>query len=219
MRGMSAGRGRGGAPERRKGGAGPSQPVAFESDRRRLRGNVTRVQLIDAAIALVAEGDPALTTQRVADRAGVTRRTFYHHFADLDLLLLDAAKLQASQHRALAVAVPARGPVELRIRATCRRRRELFETVAPLYRAALDRTSGRPGFDLFLAELRSRLRMQLAETFGPELAGPGGTSAVTLDALELATGWSTWHTLRVHARHSPAVAERITVYAVDRILR
>ncbi len=216
MRGKGAGQGSRGAPANRQ-GERPG-PAGAAPDRRRLRGNRTRTALLDAAIALAGDRQTVVTAQRIADRAGVARRTLYHHFVDLDVLLLEAARLQAVRHRAELAPLPPTGSVDDRIRVTCRQRRVLFESVAPIYRAAVARTHGHPGIDEFLAELRTQLRRQLVSTLHPELEALGRGAPVALAALELATGWSTWHTLRVDTHRSPEAAERITVFAATRIL-
>jgi TetR/AcrR family transcriptional regulator, regulator of autoinduction and epiphytic fitness len=216
MRGKRAGQESRGVSGGRR-GERPS-PAGSAPDRRRLRGNRTRTALLDAAIGLAVDREATITAQRIADRAGVARRTLYHHFVDLDVLLLEAARLQALRHRAQLAPLPPIGSVDDRIRATCHQRRELFESVAPVYRAAVARTHGHPGFDEFLAELRTQLRRQLVSTLYPELEALGRRAPVALDALEVATGWSTWHTLRIDTNRSPEAAERITVFAATRIL-
>ena len=53
--------------------------------RRRLSGAERRVQLLDVARDLVAEGGyPALTIEQVAGRSGVTRTVVYQQFTDLE---------------------------------------------------------------------------------------------------------------------------------------
>lgn len=51
----------------------------------------TRLAIVDAAAAcLVEEGYAALTTRRVAERAGVAQSTLMHHFATREALLVEA---------------------------------------------------------------------------------------------------------------------------------
>jgi len=60
--------------------------------RRPLRsdGKVTRARLVDAGIELMAErGQGAVTLVDVAQRAGVSRGTAYHHFATREALLAE----------------------------------------------------------------------------------------------------------------------------------
>ncbi|HSL58244.1 MAG TPA: TetR/AcrR family transcriptional regulator [Acidimicrobiales bacterium] len=55
------------------------------------RSTATRRRLRDAAIELVVErGYQAVTVEEIAERAGVTRATFYRHHRDKDRLLADA---------------------------------------------------------------------------------------------------------------------------------
>lgn len=56
--------------------------------RRRLSGPERRVQLLDVARDIVAEGGyPALTIEQVAGRSGVTRTVVYQQFTDLEGLM------------------------------------------------------------------------------------------------------------------------------------
>ncbi|HWH46029.1 MAG TPA: TetR/AcrR family transcriptional regulator [Thermoleophilaceae bacterium] len=58
----------------------------------------TRLALIDAAIACLAEeGYGALTTRRVAERAGVAQSTLMHHFATREALLVEAVAQLAAR--------------------------------------------------------------------------------------------------------------------------
>jgi len=53
-------------------------------------GKVTRARLVDAGIELMAErGQGAVTLVDVAQRAGVSRGTAYHHFATREALLAE----------------------------------------------------------------------------------------------------------------------------------
>jgi AcrR family transcriptional regulator len=164
-------------------------------DRRLIRGDRTRTVIIEAMIELIEAGNAYPTAHQVAEHASVSVRSLYHHFGDLDGIFLRAARLHASRYRSLIVAIPPHGPVEPRIRATCRHRRRLFEAVAPVHRVAY------------------------ARTVAPELRSHGGGAPYLLEALDVTTGWEAWHALRHHARHSASSAERVTVYAVTHLLR
>lgn len=199
-------------------GHGPSTS-GLHVDRRLIRGDRTRTVIIEAMIELIEERNTYPTAHQVAEHARVSVRSLYHHFGDLDGLFLRAARLHVSRYRSLIVAIPPHGPVEPRIRATCRHRRRLFEAVAPVHRVAYARTDGLPGLAELLADHRSLLRRQLAVTLGPELRSHGGGAPYLLEALDVTTGWEAWHALRDHARHSASSAERVTVYAVTHLLR
>jgi AcrR family transcriptional regulator len=71
------------------------------------RRNVQRI--LEATTALIAR-DPAISMERIAEGAGVSRATLYHHFPNRDVLM-DALTDQSIQEvtAALAAARPAEG--------------------------------------------------------------------------------------------------------------
>jgi AcrR family transcriptional regulator len=72
------------------------------------RRNVQRI--LEATTALIAR-DPAISMERIAEGAGVSRATLYHHFPNRDALM-DALTDQSIEEvtAALAAARPAEGP-------------------------------------------------------------------------------------------------------------
>ncbi len=197
-------------------------PGAAPSDRRRARGWATRDALLRATADLVDGGDLRPTSDQVARKAGVSRRLVFHHFDDVDSLLVDTIESQLARHRAVIVPVPAHGARHVRIGAVCKQRRVLFERVRPLLMAAgwlregaraPDRAA-RPARPVQLAGLRE----QLAQTFAPELEGLGEAAPEVLDWLDLLTGWEHWQTLRSRMRLTATAAERTTAELVRRVL-
>jgi AcrR family transcriptional regulator len=197
-------------------GFGASAP---RSDRRLARGVHTRLTIVEGMIALIQSGNIHPTVRQIADHAGVSRRLVYYHFSDIDALFLAAASLHATRYRSLITPLPSRGPLDLRIRAICHQRRQLFEAMAPVHRMAFARTHGLVGLKRFLADHRSLLRKQLAATLTPEIHAHGKEGAELLDAMDLATGWEYWFTLRDRGNHSPSSAERAVIFAVTTLLR
>jgi TetR/AcrR family transcriptional regulator of autoinduction and epiphytic fitness len=188
-------------------------------DRRRARGLRTRLDLVEAVIQLIDEGDRRPTAYRTARRAGVSVRTVYNQFAGVEALLHGAVELQTRRHRALVAFVPPHGPVDVRIRATCRQRRQLFETIGPVLAVVYAMTRGSTAFHEALRDHRSRLRNQLNRTLGPEIGAWGGDADWLLGNLEVTTDWQWWHTLRVDHGHSAQMAERMMAFTVASLLR
>jgi TetR/AcrR family transcriptional regulator, regulator of autoinduction and epiphytic fitness len=197
---------------------GPDSP-APAPDRRRLRGSRTRTAILEALIGLLDSGDPQPSSRAIAERAGVARRSVFHHFGDVRLLYLTAVELQAARCRALIAPIGAGAPLEERIRQVSRQRRELFERLGPVIRAASARVEDRDELEARLAELRLVLREQLEATFAPELRVLFTAADVLLDAVEVATGWAQWQALRFEAHHLAPTAEAVMAYAVARLLR
>jgi TetR/AcrR family transcriptional regulator, regulator of autoinduction and epiphytic fitness len=187
-------------------------------DRRLARGIRTRTIIADAVIDLIDSGNQYPSTRLVAARAGVSLRTVFNHFGDVEILFRSAAGLHLARHRSLVADLPPRGPAEARIRATCHQRRELFEAIGPVLRVAHARAQGSPSLNEVLVQHRARLRRQLEVTLAPEIRARGQQAKAVLDAVELATGWQSWSALRFEAGRSASLAEQFMVFAVIRML-
>jgi TetR/AcrR family transcriptional regulator, regulator of autoinduction and epiphytic fitness len=193
------------------------RPSSVLSDRRVARGQLSRTMLVEAMIDLIQEGNFHPTAGEIADRAGVSVRTLFNHF-HIDALLGVAAAELVARHRMLVAHVPPHGPVEVRIRATCHQRRQLFETTAPMLRVVHTRVEISPGLVGVVVELRSFLQQQVAATFSREIALGGHGDIGLLEDLDLVTGWQSWSRLRYHPERSATAAERAMAGCVTRLL-
>ncbi|HLN41069.1 MAG TPA: TetR/AcrR family transcriptional regulator [Acidimicrobiales bacterium] len=177
-------------------------------DGRVARGERTRQALAEAMIVLIEEGDPLPTARRVAERAGVSLRLVFHHFDDLESILRAAVGIQEERHwRNIRPAAPTL-PVHERVARVVHQRAVVFRAVAPVRRSAelLRHTS--PTVAAELGRAGEWLRAQLRTTFAPELEDRRPAQArLLLDALEVATSWSTWDQLERLGR-SPASCRR-----------
>lgn len=155
--------------------------------------------IVDAMLGLYHRGIPDPTALQIADQAGVSLRSVYYHFSDLEALAVEAVRRQRSQIEPLLLQPMPGGPLQERITDTVTRRCELFEIVSPVRRAALLIRHRSPTIDENLAVLARVLRAQLADTFAPELdrldEEQDGRCPV-LDAMDLATSWEAWERLR-----------------------
>ncbi len=166
-------------------------------DGRVARGHRTREAVIEALYDLFAEGSYTPTLQELATRAGRTPRAIYHHFADLDAVVVSLAEEQMRRHARLFVARPVEGTRSERVDGIVAHRAELFEVVAPARRAALAVMHSSPALRARQTHLAAHLRQQLERTFEPELLAFGHTArAEALDLLDLHTSWETWDRLR-----------------------
>ncbi len=188
------------------------------SDRRQARGVRTRHELTESMIELIHAESAMPTTREVADRAGVSVRILFYHFHLVDVLFHSAAVLEVSRLRKLIAVLPPNGPVGLRIQAICRQRRQLFEALAPMRRAASSRAVGSSDLDDVLAPLVSLLREQLTVTLGPEIFSRASDSQMLLQTAILVTSEQNWLSLRVQGGHSATAAERIVVHWVTSLL-
>src|SRR5437870_4843088 len=71
------------------------------ADGRTARGQRTRAAVVDALLALLEEGDLRPPAPRIADRAGVSLRSVFQHFADRETLFAAVAAAQLERMRAV----------------------------------------------------------------------------------------------------------------------
>ena len=133
------------------------------------RSRRTRDAVIDALLALLREGDPQPGARQVADRAGVSTRTVFAHFASLEDLYRACVERAVAMVIALLTPIDPDRPVAERIDALCVQRARVNEELGPIRRAAALRAHLSPT----LAEAREHGRRasyeQLDRVFGAEL--------------------------------------------------
>src|SRR5687767_12332786 len=106
-------------------------------DGRTRRAQRTRAGVLDAVLALIAEGDLRPTAPRIAERAGVSLRSVFQHFTDLDALFAEAADSELTKIAGHVQAIDPSGPIADRIEAFVRQRTQALEQLTPARRAAL----------------------------------------------------------------------------------
>lgn len=165
-------------------------------DGRTARAARTRRAMVDALLELIAEGDLKASPERIVERAGVSLRTLWTNFKDLEGLYAASnsrlIELQQDHYQPIDVTA-ALGP---RVHAFCEQRARMLEILAPAARAAALRLP-------FSAQLRRnrtvhhiRMRDELEVVFAAELDAAGPGREQLLRALLLNTTWPAWSMLR-----------------------
>ena len=164
-------------------------------DGRLARSERTRLAIVDAMRSLHHDGDLRPTAPRVAERAGVSVRTVWQHFEDLETLLVAAGQRDVEIARSFVAPIDPSLPLADRIALLVDQRARMFEAMAPPWRAARLH-------EPFSAQIRTNrdvliqlARLQLAEIFAAELAD-APDAQVLLDALLVASSWPAWESLR-----------------------
>jgi TetR/AcrR family transcriptional regulator, regulator of autoinduction and epiphytic fitness len=106
-------------------------------DGRNARSERTRGAVATALLELLQGGHLRPTAAEIAERAGVSLRSVFQHFEDLESLY--AAVADAQMERLLRYISPeaGAGPLAERVSSFVERRAELLETITPVRRAAL----------------------------------------------------------------------------------
>lgn len=188
-------------------------------DGRLLRGERTKHRIAEALIELIEDGDPRPTAKLIAARADVSLRLVFHHFEDVEAVFREAALIQIARHWRKVETISPSGGLQARIDSTIRQRRQLFEAISPVRRAAVARAvEDRAIADLLITGYL-RLGRELAITFEPELTAAGNDAPVILDGMRSATSWDSWNALRVYGGKSAAATAGVVRHMMNALLR
>ena len=110
---------------------------AATQDGRTARAERTREKVVDAVLELLDGGDVRPTAERIANRAGVSERTVFQHFADRESLFGAVGDAQAQRVLPTLEVIPADLPLDERIERFTEQRARLLERLSGVRRGAL----------------------------------------------------------------------------------
>jgi AcrR family transcriptional regulator len=170
--------------------------VASEVDGRRLRRTQNRSAVVHALVELFEEGVYQPSTGEIAERAGISPRSLFRYFDDVDDLHRAAIDSQLERAQPLLeLDVSPDEPTRKKIDRFVEARVHLFETIEPAARAGRAVAHRRTIVAATLDDSRSFLRSQLRRLFAAELAGP---RAALLPAIDALCSFESYELLRVH---------------------
>ncbi len=190
------------------------------ADGRTARRDRNREAVLDAVLDLFADGSLTPVPAEVAKRSGVSLRSVYRYFDDMDALVRAAiARNLARMGHLFDLAEPGVGPLADRVERTVAARLRLYDGIAPIARAAVARAPQIPIIDERLQETRLLLRRQVEEMFAPELAAlePDARREVVA-AVDVLLELDSIEHLRSHRRMSAPEARRVLVRAVGALV-
>jgi AcrR family transcriptional regulator len=183
---------------------------AEPADGRAARSHRTKRAIITAMRALHAEGELRPTAPRIAERAGVSLRTVWQQFADMEALLVESARRDSEILRSLVRKIEPDQPLAVRVDTFVSQRALVLEEMTPTWRAAsLSRPTSaelRTDHGKKLAAGRAELEMVFAPEFD-KLQGKQRDQLV--DALHAISIWSFWESLRSDLDLSPLRAREL----------
>ena len=158
---------------------------------------------MDALLALLYEGHLQPTAERIAERAGVSERSLFQHFADREALYQAVALQQYERVAPTLEPVDVSLPLDERIEAFVEQRARLLEEVTPVRRAALLLEPESEVVAGWLASTRRQKAREVERVFRRELGEVAQPErGVLLAALVAASAWTSWESLRAHQRLS-----------------
>lgn len=208
----------------------PAGDAAAPVDGRSARRMRNTEAAVDAILELLDEGCRAPTAQLVAERSGLSIRSIFRLFQDMDALHSAAIARQEARFASLFHEVPDTGPLEQRVAALVEHRAELFEAISPVRRHAVRVAPGSAKIRAGLERTNQRFRAQIERVFETELrplatggrvrpAGSAATHATVVDALDAAASWETWERLRTQQGLSVVAASKALVLVLSATLQ
>ncbi|WP_369776986.1 TetR/AcrR family transcriptional regulator [Streptomyces sp. R33] len=169
-------------------------PEQDTPDGRTERGRQTREKIAAALLALLDEGMTDFPADRVAQSAGVSRRSVFHHFDDMAQLVDTAITRRLEQLAEQIRPLPTEGPRAARVAALVEQRARILEWITParLAMIRMDHPSERirQVTEEAFADARRRMEAVLAEELDL-LSGRRRTDLV--HGLDAVTTWGAWH--------------------------
>lgn len=186
--------------------------------RRRIRDpERTRRVIVEAALAALDDGDVAPTAKRIAARAGVSERSVFTHFRDLDEIKVAAAHEQARRMAGLMATISVEVSLPDRLDALVEQGERLYVHQVGIRTAESAFAPLSPELTALVGDRRRMFRDQLAEAFAPELATQPAAEQV-LDLIEAMSDWSFRHFLIVRTGRTQSEASEIVRRGVMSVL-
>ena len=181
-----------------------------------------RVENSDAAvramIELFEETGSLPTVAEVAVRAGISPRSVFRYFEDVDALARAAVDARFREAASYAVLPTMPADLDRRIDLLTATRANLYDFVGSTARLVRNRLADHPIVIETVSRSRSLLRLQIQQVFAPELDGLGGESGTVLDLLDVLYSLETWNLLLESQGHSVDEARRTLATATRRLL-
>jgi AcrR family transcriptional regulator len=200
----------------------PAAPLE-ELDGRQSRTARSRLAICEACLDLVQEGALQPSADEIAERAGLSRRSIFNHFADLAELYDAVVEAGMQRYAPLLVEISEQGPVARRVESLVHVRSKFLEATAAFTRALTAQALVGPAADQALRVSKNALRRQHQEVerlFRRELAGLSAPErAEVLEAISAAMAPLLWEYLRRSRGNSLSRARAVMKRTLTSILR
>jgi AcrR family transcriptional regulator len=191
-----------------------------ETDGRRLRREQNREAVVQALLELYREGNHDPSSDEIASRAGISARSLFRYFDDIDALVRTAISRQA-QHLApfFGLDTATDAPFEERLDRFVTARVLLLDEMGEVGRHARSVATRHTRIAIELGRIRAQLRAQVADLFAPELrALPAGERSAALAAADVLASWEGYDLLRHDQALSRAAAARAMARGLRKVL-
>lgn len=184
------------------------------------RATRTREAVVDGLLALLDEGNLRPTAREVAARAGVSLRSVYVHFDDVEALFLAAALRHRERVEKVRGELLTTGSLEERLRAFVDRKARILEVSPNVRRSGNLHEPFSPSIREVLILVHRLVRHELEEAFAPELA-PSGSAAGKFQrrAIAVACSAAAWDEMRIRDHLPVEEAKEVMYGLIHRVLK
>ena len=197
----------------------PPPGTPSDIDGRRARALRTRTGIADALIELLSEGNEAPSVRDVAQRAGVSVRSVFQHYNDMESLYSAMIERQQRRVAVLLEPIPAGLPLYERVRELVERRDAYWSNVAPIQRGIRHHVSARNSrvIEQAIQRMRTALAHQTTTAFAAELRRIADAEA-RIARIEAMTSFEMWdHLRRVQHISRASVRDQMTAMLLNEI--
>lgn len=189
------------------------------TDGRHQRATRSRDAVVRAVLKVVRETGQIPTVARLAELAGVSRRTVFRLFDDMEGLHMAANAVQRAEVLArFPPPMPTGQPLEERVELLVAHRASVYEFIRPLRSVAEGLRDESPAVRKDLEDSHEQLRMHGALLLHDGLPTGAKERQTTIHALGLITSFQAWRSLREDDRLSAQDAKAVIRLGVTRLV-
>lgn len=187
-------------------GAGNDTAV---TDGRLLRRKRNREAVVDALLDLYRDGTLRPSAEEIAARSGLSPRSLFRYFDDMDDLVRTAiGRIERENLHLVPIDIDPRAGLEVKAGALAEQRFRLFDTVGHAAAVLRLRSPYHPVLAAALARNRAFMRGQIVTLFAPELLALGAARGpAALAAADVLCSFESYQLLYQVNRLSPAVCK------------
>lgn len=195
------------------------RPPLDSGDGRHRRSQRSRLAIVEALLDLLREGEVRPSSTAIAARAGLTQRTIFNHFTDMDELMAAAAERQSERVRSLLPTIP-EGDLDERASAFADQLARLLEDTMHVRWAVMVHDVHQTGGIDIIRYVHDLLRRRVERAFAAELdAMPARRRKPTLDGIDVLADAGVWRVRRVQHGQSYDEARAAIERALCALLR
>lgn len=196
-----------------------TSPAGGAVDGRHARSERSRQAMVDALLDLLRTGTLRPSSAQIAERAGVTQRTLFNQFGDMDSLISAVAARQTERVLSLLPSA-GEGTLEERVDRYCDGLALLLDETMHVRWAVVTSSTPMAPAASAVGTARQFMRHRLADAFAPELAPLDEVATGELiDALEIETDPIVWRMRRVQQELTTDQARAVVARSVLALLR